>query len=63
MSAADERLVDLEVRVAYQDKIIATLDEVLRDFTARVERLEQYVKERGGQPPPIGPQDDRPPHY
>ncbi len=63
----DERIVDLEVRLAYQDKIIADLDEVVRAFTRRVEVLEreidlmkQTLKEGV---PEVGPQNEKPPHY
>ena len=61
--SVDARLTDLEVRLAYQDKIIASLDEVVRDFAARVERLERLARERGTPGEPFGPPDDPPPHY
>ena len=63
----EQRLVDLEVRCAYQDKLIADLDEVVRVFTARVEDLEREVaelRETSRNPPvAIGPADEPPPHY
>jgi len=52
-----ERITDLEVRVAYQDRIIGALDEVVRGFTARVETLERELAE------PVGPANEKPPHY
>ena len=63
----EERLVELEVRVAYQDRLIAELDEVVRAFTARLEELERelgLLRETllAGQPPTGGP-DEPPPHY
>lgn len=63
----EDRIVELEVRVAYQDKVIADLDEVLRAFTVRVEGLERELAElkqslRDGAPE-IGPANDKPPHY
>lgn len=63
----DERIVDLQVRLAYQDKIIADLDEVVRTFARRVEILErelELVKEtvKVGVAE-VGPQDEKPPHY
>jgi SlyX protein len=65
--AHDERVVELEVRVAYQDKIIGDLDEVLRAFTTRVEALEREVTELkrtvDGDRDQVGPADEKPPHY
>ncbi len=63
----DDRIVELEVRAAYQDKTIADLDEVIQAFTQRVILLERelvLLKEtlKAGAPD-VGPQDERPPHY
>ncbi|MCR9159188.1 MAG: SlyX family protein [Nannocystaceae bacterium] len=63
----EDRIVDLEVRLAYQDKIIADLDEVVRAFADRVVKLErelEVVKDtlKAGVPE-VGPQDEKPPHY
>jgi uncharacterized coiled-coil protein SlyX len=60
MSTPDERITELEIRVAYQEKLIATLDEVVRAFTARVERLERREKAEVEPPPSV---DEPPPHY
>ena len=63
----EDRIVELEVRLAYQDKIIADLDEVVRTFSERVVRLEREIEliketvKSGG--PEVGPQDEKPPHY
>ena len=61
----EQRIVDLEVRGAYQDKLIADLDEVIREFSTRVESLEALLKElkERANDAPIGPPDDPPPHY
>lgn len=60
-----QRIGDLEMRVAYQDKLLGDLDEVVRLFSNRVERLERHITELqdsvGAQE--IGPADDKPPHY
>lgn len=65
-AALAESLLDLEVRVAYQDRTISALDEVVRTLFTRVEKLEQELADlraaaAGG--PPIGPANEPPPHY
>jgi len=61
----EQRIVDLEVRAAFQDKLIADLDEVLREFARRVESLETQIKDLkdSSNAAPIGPPNDPPPHY
>lgn len=62
----EDRIIELEVRVAYQDKIIADLDEVLRTFTSKVEALQRELvelKQKLEDPPELGHADDPPPHY
>ena len=67
MLRMDERIIELEVRLAYQDRIISDLDEVVRAFSERVVKLERELVvlketvERGA--PEVGPQDEKPPHY
>jgi len=46
-----ERLLDLEVKVAYQDRTIAALDEVVRALAARVDELEAKLRERAPDSP------------
>ncbi len=63
----EDRIVDLEVRLAYQDKIIADLDEVVRAFADRVVKLERELEVvtetlKTGVPE-VGPQNEKPPHY
>jgi SlyX protein len=62
----EQRIIELEIRVAHQDKVIAALDDVLRAFTARVERLEQQLdamRKSAGDLGAVGPADEPPPHY
>lgn len=60
----EARLIDLEIRIAHQDKALAVLDEVVREFALRVQRLERQVGElRRAADPDLGPADDKPPHY
>ena len=62
-----ERLIDFEIRLAYQDRTVAALDEVVRALYDRVTRLEQELHDlrraaiEGA--PQIGPANDPPPHY
>jgi uncharacterized coiled-coil protein SlyX len=60
---SEDRLTELEIRVAYQDQVIAALDEVVRDFAARVVELERRLREREAAETPVGPQNEPPPHY
>ena len=36
--STEQRIIDLESRAAYQDKLIEDLDGVIREFSARVEK-------------------------
>lgn len=47
-----DRLIDLEVRLAYQDRTIAALDEIVRELVARVGRLEAEVARLSEAPKP-----------
>jgi SlyX protein len=64
--SAEERFVSLETKVAYQEKLISELGEVLVEHSRtidrlelRVLRLEQALRDNTGEP--VG--HDRPPHY
>ena len=65
--AMDERIMELESRVALQDRTIADLDEVVRLFADRVERLErrlaELAEELSTDREDVGPHDEQPPHY
>lgn len=63
---AEDRFVLLETKVAYQEKLISELSEVLAEhgqvidrLELRVRRLEQALRDNAGEP--VG--HDRPPHY
>ncbi len=66
----NERLTELEVRVAFQEKTIQDLNEVVTDQQRRIDRLTQEleaVKSRlaGLAPALVIPQEEEkpPPHY
>lgn len=61
----EERLQRLEATVAFQDRTISDLNEIVTQFARRVERLESEVKRfhDRAQEPEIGPHHDPPPHY
>ncbi len=63
-----EQLVDLEVKLAYQERLIRDLDALVREFgtrldktTRELEQLKQSV--RTGGEVPLGPANEPPPHY
>jgi uncharacterized coiled-coil protein SlyX len=63
----DDRVMDLEIKLAYQDKLIRELDALVRTFGAKldetareVKELKQSLKSPEG---PTGPANERPPHY
>ncbi len=63
----DLRFIQLETKVAYQDKLIAELNEVIIERTyaldalaRRVEAVEKLLREPPGE---TGPANEKPPHY
>ena len=61
----DDKLIDLEVKLAYQERLIKELDTLVRGFADRldvVERELREVKAAIGSPVAIGP-NEPPPHY
>lgn len=67
---SDERLVELETRIAHQDEALMQLNDVITDQQARIMRLEKLcasfaerVKSIGEALPQGDASDERPPHY
>lgn len=60
-------LVDLEVKLAYQDRLIRELDDLVRKFGARLDELAREVEtlKAAARSPeaPLGPANEPPPHY
>ena len=62
-----EHLVDLEVKLAYQERLIRDLDALVREFATRLDAAERELEQlkaslRTGDVP-VGPANDPPPHY
>jgi uncharacterized coiled-coil protein SlyX len=63
----EEQLQDLEIKLAFQDKLIADLDALVRKFGDRLDllqrELDQLKKSIASPDAPVGPQNEPPPHY
>ena len=63
----EERIIELESRVAYQSKLLSELDEVVRAFAERVERAERKIQRletaQQQQRDVMEPHNTPPPHY
>jgi uncharacterized coiled-coil protein SlyX len=63
----DERIDDLQIRLAQHEDTIATLDDVVREFAVRVERLERALEDLRASTADTrqetGPANEKPPHY
>lgn len=63
----DERLLDLEVRLAFQDRQVRQLDALVRLYVDRLEKAERELRElrealRSPQDE-LGSASEKPPHY
>jgi SlyX protein len=66
----EERLIDLESRIAHQDHSIHTLGEEVYRQQKKLDHLEatcnflvEQLKVRTGASSPANPDDEKPPHY
>lgn len=59
----DERLVDLEIRLAYQDRKVEELDQLVRSLVTRLETTERELAEVKREITPQPHTNERPPHY
>lgn len=61
-----ERWLDLDVKLAYQERLIQELDALVREFGARLDAAERelkQIKEAMPPPAPLGAANEPPPHY
>jgi uncharacterized coiled-coil protein SlyX len=56
----DERFIDLEVKLAYQDRLIRDLDALVRELASRVAKAEERLAQLDR---PAAVVSERPPHY
>lgn len=68
--SSEERLIELESRIAHQDHTIHTLSEELIQQQKKLEQLEttcnflaEQLRARIGESGSVGPDDEKPPHY
>lgn len=66
----EDRLIDIESKLAHQEQLLIELNEVLTEQQGRLMQLEQLstsllerVRAIGDAAPEEGPVDERPPHY
>lgn len=61
----DARITDLEVKVAFQEKLLGELDEVIRSMRDEIDHLRDELRRFEERlPPEAGPTpDEKPPHY
>ncbi len=67
---SEDRLIDIESKLAHQEQLLMELNEVLTQQQGRIMQLEQLstslierVRAIGDVTPDEGPVDERPPHY
>jgi SlyX protein len=62
----DDRFMDLEIKLAYQERLIKDLDALVRAFGARLDESDRKLEELKsslGPAVPMGPANEPPPHY
>jgi SlyX protein len=62
-----ERVEDLEVKLAFQDKLIHELDTLVRTYVDRLDAMDREIKKLEqalrSPEPSVGPANEPPPHY
>ncbi len=66
----EERFIDLESRLAHQDKLLSDLNDVVTEQQAKIMQLDELcrslinrVRSLGDALPAGDPGDEKPPHY
>lgn len=66
-SIVSDRILELEVKAAYQERTIEELHEVVLDLRKEIEKLrrdfESLRTESQSSEKPMGPANEAPPHY
>jgi uncharacterized coiled-coil protein SlyX len=66
-ATAESQISDLEIKLAFQDRLIGELDSLVRALGARLDVMERelaQVRDAIRSPEiPLGPLAERPPHY
>ncbi|MGE0872072.1 MAG: SlyX family protein [Kofleriaceae bacterium] len=64
---ADDRIDELEIKLAFQDKLISELDAFVKALAERLDEtrrdLDQLKKAIVSPEPTVGPANEPPPHY
>lgn len=66
MDDLDERFLDMDVKLAYQERLIHELDKLVREFADRLGKAEReldQLKQSVPRPVPLGAANEPPPHY
>jgi uncharacterized coiled-coil protein SlyX len=59
----EEQLIDLEIKLAYQDKKLVELDALVHTLVARLEEAERDLVQLKHAVSPVEHANERPPHY
>jgi uncharacterized coiled-coil protein SlyX len=59
----EDRIIDLEIKLAYQDKKTGELEDLVRALALRLDTAERDLAELKRAMTPEARVDDRPPHY
>ena len=68
MSDPAEQILDLEIKLVYQERLIRELDAHVRELGDRLVKTERELEQlkqtvRNGGEVPVGAQTEKPPHY
>ena len=63
-SGVEERIEDIEVKLAYQERLIGELDALVRTFGTKLDEAMREIKSlKDSLQPAVGPAVEKPPHY